>query len=44
MHGGKMGGLLKKLFGFGNSQQKVVQAAPTTKPISSKDKEQERFL
>ena len=39
-----MKGLIQKLLGFGNSQQKAVQTTPTTKPISSKDKEQERFL
>ncbi|MBO5730680.1 MAG: DUF1963 domain-containing protein [Treponema sp.] len=37
-----MGGLLKKLFGFGNSQQKAVQAAPTSVP--NQDEEQEGFF
>lgn len=37
-----MGGLLKKLFGFGNSQQKVVQTAPTS--ASDQGEEQEGFF
>lgn len=37
-----MGGLLKKLFGFGNSQQKTVQAAPTS--ASSQGEKQEGFF
>ncbi len=37
-----MGGLLKKLFGFGNSQQKAVQTAPTS--ASSQGEKQEGFF
>ena len=37
-----MGGLLKKLFGFGNSQQKVVQTTPTS--ASSQGEKQEGFF
>ena len=42
VHGGKMGGLLKKLFGFGNPLQKVVQTAPTS--ASSQGEKQEGFF
>lgn len=37
-----MGGLLKKLFGFGNPLQKVVQTAPTS--ASSQGEKQEGFF
>ncbi len=37
-----MGGLLKKLFGFGNSQQKAVQTTPTS--ASSQGEKQEGFF